>query len=102
MIGEGFVLWRINSYLGDADPKDEYISPLFANLEGLPPLLFQVSTIEMVYSDSARFVEKAKASGVDVTLQTWDDMIHYFQAYDFPESKDATEMIGEFIKKHVS
>lgn len=84
---------------------DLIASPLFADLSGLPPLLFQASTCEMLYSDSVRFVEKAKAAGVDAVLQAWDDMPHGFQMIGYrglPEAKEAIAKIGEFVRKVIS
>ena len=90
-------------YVGDDDSKNPYISPLYANLKGLPPLLIQVGSAELLLDDSTRFAEKAKAAGVNVTLDVWDDMIHVFQAYFLwaPEGKQAIEKIGEFILQHI-
>ncbi|MBY8992874.1 MAG: alpha/beta hydrolase, partial [Candidatus Lokiarchaeota archaeon] len=68
-------------------------------LEGLPPLLIQASTTEMLYDHSTRFASKAKAAGVNVTLETWDDMIHVFQAFPFPESKEAISNVQKFVQK---
>jgi monoterpene epsilon-lactone hydrolase len=65
-------------------------------------LLFHVSTYEILYSASTRFVERAKAAGVDVTLETWDDMVHVLHAFglhDLTESKEAIAKIGEFVKR---
>jgi acetyl esterase/lipase len=73
-------------------------------LEGLPPLLLQVSTCEMLYCDSTRFVDKAMAAGVDVTLETWDDMLHvfpFFGLHELPETKEAIAKIGEFARKQI-
>ena len=93
--------WILKSFLGEADPSDGAVSPLFADLEGLPPLLFQVSKIEMLYSDSTRFVDKARTAGVDVTLQVWNDTVHDFQWFNLPEAKDALEKIGVFVKDKI-
>lgn len=97
--------WWPFAYFGEADGKDPLLSPLFGDLEGLPPLLFQASTCEMLYSDSVRFVNKAKAAGVDATLQTWDDMPHVFQSFGLnilPEAREAIKKIGEFVHKIIS
>jgi acetyl esterase/lipase len=94
--------WWISGYLAGADPSDPLVSPLFADLKGLPPLLVQASTSEMLFSDSKRLVDRAKAAGVDATLETWDDMTHVFQSFglrDLPESKEAIAKIGEFVQK---
>jgi len=86
--------------LKNMDPYNPFISPVHADLKGLPPILVQVSTTEMLYDHSTRFVERAKAAGVDATLQEWDDMMHVWQNYGIyrlPESKEAIKKIGEFI-----
>ncbi len=95
------LFFMANLYIGDEDPKNPYISPLYADLKGIPPLLIQVGTAEIILDDSTRFAEKAKSAGVDVTLDVWEDMIHVFQAFAFwaPEGKQAIEKIGEFIQK---
>jgi len=95
-IGE---FWWREAHLEGVDPNNPYASPLLADLEGLPPLLLQASTNEMLYDHSTRFASKAKAAGVDVILETWDDMIHVFQAFPFPESKEAIANINKFIQK---
>ena len=79
------------------DPK---VSPLYADLKGLPPILIQVSKSEMLYDDAIRFYEKAKEAGVNVTLQEWENTLHVFQAFtELPESKDAFQKIGTFIRR---
>ncbi|GAG94011.1 unnamed protein product, partial [marine sediment metagenome] len=95
------LFFMANLYIGDEDPKNPYISPLYADLKGMPPLLIQVGSSEIILDDSTRFSEKAKAAGVDVTLDVWDDMIHVFQilALWAPEGAQAIERIGVFIQK---
>jgi len=94
------IFWWCGSFIGHSDVKDPTLSPLFGDLKGLPPLLVQASTSEMLYSDATRFVEKALEAGVDVTLQTWDDIPHVFQGGDpdvMPEVTDALQKIGQFV-----
>lgn len=90
-------------YRGTADPSHPLISPIFADLSGLPPLLIQVGTSEVLLSDSTRLAERAKAAGVDVTLEEWDQMIHvwHFFAFILPEAQQAIERIGEFVRARV-
>jgi len=90
-----------NLYIEDEDPKNPYISPLYGDLKGLPTLLIQVGSAEILLDDSTRFSEKAKSAGVDVTLDVWDDLVHVFQimALWVPEGEQAIEKIGEFIQK---
>ncbi|WXG39397.1 MAG: alpha/beta hydrolase [Candidatus Freyarchaeum deiterrae] len=96
------LFWWVPAYLAGADPNDPMISPLFADLEGLPPLLVQASTSEMLYGGAKRFADRAKEAGVDVTFETWDGMPHVWQSFGLevlPEAKQATAKIGEFIQK---
>jgi acetyl esterase/lipase len=94
------VFWWTTAFLAGADPRDPLISPLFGDLKGLPSILIQVSTSEMLYDHSTRFIEKAKNAGVDAILQEWKDTIHVFQGfglYDLPEAKEAIKKIGDFM-----
>lgn len=96
------IFWWIVAYLAGEDPRNPYVSPLFGDLKGLPPILIQVSSCEMLYSDATRFVEKAKKAGVNATLQSWDDMTHVFQGtrYDLlPEAREAIIKIAEFTNQ---
>jgi acetyl esterase/lipase len=92
------------AYLGDADPRTPTASPLFADLTGLPPLLVQVGTAELLLDDARRIAERADAAGVDVTLDIWDDMIHVWQAFaDFlPEAREAIARIGAYVDERLS
>ena len=64
-----------NLYLGNRDRRTPLASPLHADLRGLPPLLIQVGTAETLLDDSTRLADRARAQGVEVTLDVWDDMI---------------------------
>ena len=90
------------AYLGDRPRTTPLASPYYADLSGLPPLLVQVGTAEILLDDSLRLADKAKESGVDVTLEVWDDMPHVWQAFAsfLPEARQALESCGEFIKTH--
>lgn len=91
----------VESYVGEDDPKNPYISPLYGDLSGLPPLLIQVATADRIMDDGIRIAKKAEKAGVEVSLQVWDDMIHVFQAFAVwaPESQEAIEAIGEYMSK---
>jgi monoterpene epsilon-lactone hydrolase len=75
-------------------------SPLFGDLEGLPPLMLQSGEAEVLLDDTLRFAEKAKQAGVDVLLDTWPDMPHVFQGFApfLPQASEAIDRIGEFFK----
>jgi acetyl esterase/lipase len=89
-------------YAGGADLSEPLISPLYAELHGLPPMLIQVGTREVLLDDSTRFADRAREAGVDVTLEPWEDMIHVWQFFAFmlPEGQQAIDRIGEFIQQH--
>lgn len=90
------------AYLGDRSRTTPLASPYYADLSGLPPLLLQVGTAEVLLDDSLRLADKAKAAGVDVTLEVWDDMPHVWQAFVsfLPEAKQSLDSCGEFVRKH--
>lgn len=98
------VEFMAKKYLGESDSKDPLASPLYANLQGLPPLLIQVGTSEILLDDSIRFSDRAKAAGVEVQLAVWDDMIHVFAAFAewAPEGRQAIDQICEFIGKYLT
>jgi monoterpene epsilon-lactone hydrolase len=94
------ILRTARSYLGDVgDPRDPLASPLFGELRGFPPVLLQVGDRETVLDDSKRFAEKARAAGVEVEIEVYDNMIHVFQQFAgiVPEAQQAIDSIGRFL-----
>ncbi len=91
------------AYLGNNDPLAPHVSPLYGDPSGLPPLLIQVGSEEMLLSDSTRFAERAAAAGVDVTLDVWDGMWHVWQFLGsyLPEGQEAIGRAGRFIREHI-
>lgn len=94
------MIYRDDYYVG-RDPGDPYISPLFGNFGGLPPMLFQVGSIEMLLSDSISAAEKAKAAGCEVTLSVYEGMFHVFQLgmKKMRESRQAWQEVDEFVNR---
>ncbi|MGO9780061.1 MAG: alpha/beta hydrolase [Streptosporangiaceae bacterium] len=89
-------------YLAGADPKTPLASPLFASLSGLPSLLIQVGTADLLLSDSERLAAAAAEAGVDVTLQIGQGLPHVYQLLlGTPEAAQATEHIGTFLRARV-
>ena len=89
----------VNDYAGDHDKMDCYISPLFGDFRGFPPMLIQVGSLEMLLSDSVSVAAKARQQGIRVRLSIYEGMFHVFQmAYlNIPESKKAWAEVGKFI-----
>ncbi len=87
-------------YVGEEDPENPYISPLFGSFEGFPPMLIQAGSIEMLLSDSVSLAKKAKEAGVKVRLSIYEGMFHVFQMGELmlPESRRAWEEAGKFLR----
>lgn len=87
-------------YAGDADRKDPLVSPVFADYSGIPPLLLQAGAVEMICRDTERVAASARAAGVEVVEELWDDMFHVWQAFApmLPEGQEAIDHIGEWIR----
>ena len=99
LVAEGFPVWS-KHYTGDADPKGPYLSPVFAELHGLPPIYIQVGEDEMLLDDSTRFAEKAKKAGCDIHLDIFPEMWHVFNAFwqVLPTARNANKQLGAFLK----
>ena len=97
--------WTVFShyYAGDHDPHHPWISPLFGELKGLPPLRIFVGEYETLHDDSTQFAAKAKEAGIDVTLTVGEKMFHCYPACApiFPEATLAMKDICAFIRAHI-
>jgi len=83
---------------GERGPR---VSPVDADLTGLPPVLIQAGSTEMVYADAELMAVRLAEAGVDCELQVWEDQVHVFQAADFvPEAHRALRKLGAFVKAH--
>ena len=90
-------------YVGNHDPTNPLISPIFADLHSLPPLLIHVGNDEVLLDDSVRLAERAQAAGTEVELKVWEGMWHVFQALalTLPEGRESIAELGAFVKFHV-
>jgi acetyl esterase/lipase len=91
-------------YLGGAEARNPLASPLYADFRGLPPLLIQVGEAETLLDDSTRVAERAKAAGVKVDLEVWDEMIHVWHVFAklLPEGQQAIDRIGQYVLEHAA
>ncbi len=89
------------SYAQKESLNNPLISPIFANMKGLPPLLIQAGGIEALVDDSNSLADGAKKAGVEVKLEIYENMTHVFQTFgdDLPESRKAFESINDFVQK---
>ena len=76
------------------------VSPVFADIEGLPPMLIQVGDDEILLSDSERITDSCIAAGIEVELEIWPEMWHVFQMFvgEMPEARRAVDKIGKYIQ----
>ena len=90
-------------YVGDRDMRAPLVSPVFADLKGLPPMLVHVGSTEVLLSDAERLVDRVNIVGGDAHLNVWPDMPHVFQllANRIPEAKTAITELSEFLKSHM-
>ncbi len=88
------------SYIGGADPADPYLSPLYGDFTGLPPMLFQVGGYEVLLDDTREAARKAREVGVKVRCSIYDGMFHVFQmGLDLiPESREAWDEVEEYLR----
>lgn len=92
------------AYLGAADARTPNASPLYADLRGLPPLLLQMGSEEMLRDDSVRLAAKAKEAGVEVVLEEWPDMIHVWHLFAnrLSEGRDAIARVGAYVRERLA
>jgi len=93
----------VRLYTGGADLRNPLASPVFGDYTDIPPLLIQLGEHEIIRDDSVRTAAKARADGVNVTLEIWPGMFHVFQSHEplLPEGRQAIDHIGGFIRTHM-
>jgi monoterpene epsilon-lactone hydrolase len=104
IIHKGYLGELADAYLGPAiDRGDPRVSPLYADLRGLPPLLIQVGSAETLLADATRFAAAAGAADVAVTLEIWPHMIHAWPLWNahLECGRQALAGAGAFIRKYV-
>jgi monoterpene epsilon-lactone hydrolase len=91
-------------YLDGADSRDPLASPAHADLTGLPPILVHVGASEVLVDDAVLLAERGRTAGVDITLETWPDMVHVWHVFAgrVPEATAAVDRIGEFLRAHLA
>jgi cation diffusion facilitator CzcD-associated flavoprotein CzcO/acetyl esterase/lipase len=88
-------------YLAGADVRDPLVSPLYADLHGLPPTLIHVGADETLLDDSIQLAARARAAGVPVELKVWDAVPHVWQLFHpfVPEGRQSLAEAAEFLKR---
>jgi monoterpene epsilon-lactone hydrolase len=90
-------------YLAGASARDAYASPVFADLQGLSPLLLQAGSTELLLDDARRVHDKVQAAGGTSRLEVYTDVAHCWQMLDglVPEARDALLQAATFICEHL-
>jgi len=104
LIHKGYLRELADAYLGgDADRKDPRVSPLFANLTGMPPMLIQVGSAETLLDDAVRLAAAAGEADVPVTLEIWPQMIHAWHLWNarLESGRRALGNAGRFMREHL-
>ena len=93
---------RANDYLAGADPRGALVSQIFADLSGMPPMLIQVGSHEVLLDDAVRLAEKAASDDVNVILDVLAGAFHVSQAFGgmLDEAKEALERVATFLAAH--
>ena len=99
MAEAGFVMRQLAAYQGDADAHAPLLSPLYADLHDLPPLLIQVGEAELFRSGAEALAARAERAGVRVSLHVWPGMWHFWHLFVpwLPEARQAMVEIADFV-----
>jgi epsilon-lactone hydrolase len=102
ILTEEAVRLRVGDYVAGANPSDPLISPVFADLRGLPPLLIQVGSHEILLSDAIRLAGRAAEADVAIALEVTPGVPHVFQAYAavLDEGDRALNRAAKFLTTH--
>ena len=95
---------RVADYTSGQDPALGLISPIFADLSGLPPLIIQAGTHEVLLDDAVRLTRQAATADVEVTLDITPGVPHVFQTF-YPildEAAAALDRAGQFLSAHLA
>jgi epsilon-lactone hydrolase len=104
IIHKGYLDELADAYLpAGIDRKDPRVSPLYANLKGIPPTLIQVGSAETVLADATRFAAAAGAADVPVKLEIWPHMIHAWHLWNahLEPGRQALAQVGAFVRERL-
>ena len=91
-----------SDYIGRTDPHDPMLSPLYADVKGLPPTLFLTSTRDLLLSGTVLLHKKFLHAGVPAELVVWDALPHAFwNEFQMPEAIEAHHLMADFFDQHL-
>jgi len=92
----------ISDYVGSTNPKDPVLSPMYADLHGMPPTLFVTSTRDMMMSGITILHRAFLRAGVDAKLVVFEALNHgFWYEAGLPESQEADQMMAQFFDEHL-
>ena len=102
MVQQAYLIELAAAYLGGADPRTALAAPLYADLQGLPPMLIQVGSAETLLDDAVRLAGAAGAADLRVRLEVWPDMIHVWHLFhqQVAAGRRALAEAGAFIRSN--
>ncbi|MGF1595707.1 MAG: alpha/beta hydrolase [Acidimicrobiales bacterium] len=103
LVQREILMGMATTFLGEASAADPLANPLYADLDGLPPVFIQVGGDETLLDDSHRFAERARDAGVDVTVEVHPEMQHvfHFLAGRAPEADEAIADLAAWVRPHL-
>jgi len=104
LIHKGYLCELADAYLARAaDRTDPSVSPLFADMKGMPPMLIQVGSAETLLDDSVRLAAAAGQADVPVSLEIWPHMIHAWHLWNarLEPGREALRSAGNFMQEHL-
>ncbi len=95
--------WMAKTYLDGASVHEAQASPIHGNLSGLPEILIQVGTAEVLYDDAVMLHSAVRIAGTPCRLEVWQDMIHVWHTFSqsLSEARDALNQIGRFLREKI-
>jgi monoterpene epsilon-lactone hydrolase len=104
MLTPGMIEMATALYLAGHDPRDPYVSPVYGDYSGLPPLMLTVSESEALRDDAYRVAHRARQAGVSVSLHTRWNMPHVWPVFHsmLPEARQDVAEIAAFMRRHLS
>lgn len=99
-LNEPIIRQTAQMYAGEHDVHEALVSPLYADLHGLPPILIQVGSNEMLLDDARRVARNALEAGVPVDLEIWESMVHVWHFFFpiEPRARAAIRSVGRFVR----
>ena len=104
LVSKDFLVSFAQAFLQGQDPKTPLAAPLHADLSGLPPILIQVGSIEVLLDDAKRLAERAKAAGTEAKLEVVEGVPHVWHWYGsfLAEARNSINRIGDFVRRHTT